>query len=87
MVGTVTRNDLAFAGDQRAIFTAASLASVPEVAKKNFSSPLGSTSSKNWLNSARTSVAWTGGYIRQRPRLSLNRPNDRLVVVAQVDAD
>ena len=44
----------------RAILTAASLASVPEVVKKNLLSPSGRTSRSNSLSSARTSVAKPG---------------------------
>ena len=44
----------------RAILKAASLASVPLVAKKNFSSPAGNTSSSFALNLARADVAYTG---------------------------
>ena len=41
----------------RAILKAASLASVPLVVKKNFSRPVGSTSSSSLLSSARVVVA------------------------------
>src|SRR4029077_11774125 len=44
----------------RAILNAASLASVPEVAKKNLFKPRGRTSINSFASSARTSVAYPG---------------------------
>ena len=57
MIGTIPGDDLRLPGEHAAIFMAASLASVPEVVKKNFTSPAGSTSSNKRLNSALTVVA------------------------------